>query len=139
MWNNGDMNVLTLLLPKAEVDHIESGDTVRQAISKLNYHHYGALPVLSKQGHYLYSVSTSDLLYFMAERDLSLQEAENVAVDEVPIFRPNPSLPVTASLRDIHLKLLDQNYCPLVDDKGIFVGIITRKGFVSKAMRLVEE
>lgn len=133
------MNVLKLLLPKQDVDVIEIGDTLRQAVSKMSYHHYSVIPVLSKQGHYLYSISAGDLLFYMAEHNLTLKEAENWPLDAVPVHRSIPSLPITASLSEIKDHLRDQNYAPMVDDNGVFVGIITRKSFVTQAMKLIEE
>ncbi len=133
------MNILTLLIPKQDVDVIDAGDTLRQAVSKMSFHHYQNIPVLSKQGHYLYSISSGDLLFYMAEHGINLIQAEEVPLELVPVFRPVIPLPITASLQEVRTSLLDQNYVPMVDDKGIFVGIITRKRFALAAMRLVED
>ncbi len=133
------MNVLTLLIPKHDVDVITSGDTLRQAISKMNYHHFQNIPIISEQGHYLYSISSGDLLFYLTEHNLTLKEAEEVSLEVVPVFRQVIPLPITASMEEIRDLLLDQNYVPMVDDKGIFIGIITRKSFASKAMTLIKE
>ncbi len=133
------MNVLTLLVPKKDVDTITSGDTLRQAVSKLNFHHYADIPVLSEQGHYLYSISAGDMLFYITEKELTLRESESVSIDVVPVHRPARALPVTATVKEIGQVLLEQNYVPLVDERGIFMGIITRKRFATNAMKYVED
>ena len=133
------MNILTLLILKKDVESLTSGDSVRQAIEKMNYHHYQHIPILTKKGKYVNSVSTGDLLSFMSAHRLELHDAENVPVEKVAIYRPIAPLRITATLEDIHRALLDQNYVPMIDDQGVFIGIITRKRFVTEAMRLVEE
>lgn len=135
----GHMNVLTLLVPKKDVDTITSGDTLRQAVSKLNFHHYADIPVLSEQGHYLYSISAGDMLFYMAEKELTLRESENVSIDVVPVHRSARALPFTATVKEIGQVLLEQNYVPLVDERGIFMGIITRKRFATNAMKYIED
>lgn len=133
------MNILTLLILKKDVESLTLGDSVRQAIEKMNYHHYQHIPILTEKGKYVNSVSTGDLLSFMSAHRLELHDAELVPVEKVAIYRPIAPLRITATLQDIHHALLDQNYVPMIDDQGVFIGIITRKRFVSAAMRLIEE
>ena len=133
------MNILRLLILKKDVYSVVSGDSVRQAIEKMNYHHYQNIPILTGDGKYVNSVSSSDILAFIAEGELTLKDTESVAIDKVTILRPILPLRITATLEDVRKSLLDQNYVPMVDDQGIFIGIITRRRFVSEAMRLIDE
>lgn len=121
------MNVLKSLIPKAEVSTLQGGDTLRAAIEKMSHYHFTTIPVVSEQGHYLYSISTGDILFYLKEHDMTLKEMESVPLEVVPIYRPILALPVTAESQEIVHALLNQNYVPLVDERGIFIGIITRK------------
>ena len=106
-------NCLSALIPKAEVAVIDGGDSLRQAVEKLNHYHYAEVPVLGSEGHYLYSISSSDILAFLQNRELTLREMEAVHLSEETVVKA----------------LLGQNYVPMVDEHGIFIGIITRKSF----------
>ncbi len=121
---------MSILVPKAEVIYLEVGVSVRQAIEKIGHHHFSSVPVLSAQGHYLYSLTASDLLAFVADKGLSIKEFESVPLSEVPIYRPIQPMSMLASMEEIAAVLRDENYVPLVNDKGIFFGIITRYRFI---------
>lgn len=51
------MNVLMLLKNKSEVAFVYDTNTLRQGIEKMHAHGYSAIPVLSKDGSYVGSVS----------------------------------------------------------------------------------
>ena len=42
------MNILFFLTPKEEVAHIKDDESLRQAVEKLEYHGYTAIPLLTK-------------------------------------------------------------------------------------------
>ena len=121
------MNLLSCLIPKAQVSHLDGGDSLRKAIHKMSAHHFANIPVLGGQGHYLYSISTGDILFYLQENDLTLHEMEAVPIEQVPIYRPMMALPITAREEEVEMALSNQNYVPFVDERGIFIGIITRK------------
>ena len=130
--HNRGMNLLTALVPKANVSSLDGGDTLRMAIEKMSHHHFATIPVLSSQGHYLYSISTGDILFYLKENDMTLKEMEAVPLSVVPIYRPILALPVTSTEEEIEKALLNNNFVPMVDERGIFIGIITRKGLFAK-------
>ena len=47
------MNVLFFLTPKKDVACIPADDTLRQAMEKMKYHGYTAVPLLTQEGKYL--------------------------------------------------------------------------------------
>lgn len=57
------MNVLMLLKNKSEVAFVYDTNTLRQGIEKMHAHGYSAIPVLSKDGTYVGSVSEGDFLW----------------------------------------------------------------------------
>lgn len=125
------MNYIAGLIPKAEVTYLEGNFTIRQAVEKMSFSHYQNMPVLGSQGHYLYSVSTGDILFYLQTHDMNLHEMEGVPLSEVPIYRPIMALPISAQPKDIETALLNQNYVSMVDDHGIFIGIITRRSYMT--------
>ena len=57
------MNVAFFMKPKSSVAFLFDDFTVRQALEKMNYHGYTAIPVLDREGHYLGTVSEGDFLW----------------------------------------------------------------------------
>ena len=57
------MNILFFLLPKAQVEYLFGDFSLRQAIEKMEFHRYSVVPVVSRDGKYLYSLSEGDILY----------------------------------------------------------------------------
>ena len=51
------MNVISLVTPKAQVAYLYDDFTIRQGLEKLRAHGYTAIPVLSREGQYLGTVS----------------------------------------------------------------------------------
>ena len=47
------MNILFFLTPKSEVAHIHDDDSLRQALEKMEYHKYSAVPILTREGKYV--------------------------------------------------------------------------------------
>jgi CBS domain-containing protein len=126
------MNVLFLLTPKSDVAFIYSDNTLRQVLEKMEHHRYSAIPVLNRKGNYVGTLTEGDLLWLIKNRyDLDIAAAEQVKVKDIPRHGNNQPLPVTTDLNDIVQLALNQNYVPLVDDRDIFIGIITRKNIIS--------
>ena len=57
------MNILFFLTPKSEVAHIYEDDTVRQALDKMEGFRYSTIPLLSKDGTYVGTITEGDLLW----------------------------------------------------------------------------
>lgn len=56
------MNILFFLTPKSEVAYISEEDTLRQALEKMEYHKYSAIPIISRTGRYIGTLTEGDLL-----------------------------------------------------------------------------
>jgi len=71
-----ETNILSLLTPKKDVACIEDDMTIRQALEKMNAHHFTAIPVINrKTGQYICSVSEGDFLrHLLAHQDLSVKK-----------------------------------------------------------------
>ena len=47
------MNVIRLLTPKSEVAYLGADMTLRQALEKMEYHRYQAVPIVDEDGKYI--------------------------------------------------------------------------------------
>ena len=68
------MNITFFLIPKIKVEFLFEDFSLRQAIEQMEYHRYSVVPVLSKDGKYLYSLSERDILYTMTKNKLKFED-----------------------------------------------------------------
>lgn len=125
------MNLLFFLTPKANCAYLYDDYSLRQAIERMENSGYSALPILSKSGQYRGTLNEGDLLWAVKNLcDLDLREAENYGIMTIAHRRDNEAVPVTADMKTLLMKASDQNFVPVVDDKGDFIGIVTRRAIM---------
>ena len=121
------MNAAFFLIPKSQVATLEDDDTFRQGLEKMRYHGYTAIPVLTKQGKYVGTLSEGDLLWNLVDiGGASMEECENLHIAD--ILKPDRNSPVkiTAKADELLEGLMTHNFLPVIDDNGAFIGIVTR-------------
>lgn len=129
------MNILMFLSPKSEVRYLTDTQTLRQGLETMRIYGYTTLPVISKDGRYIGSVSEGDFLWhimdmrFQSKNDL-IKELENKRIKD--IIRPElvPPVKIDVDLETVIEKAKSQNYIPVTDDKSSFIGIITRQSVI---------
>ncbi len=121
------MNILFCLTPKEKVAYIFSDSTIRQALEKMQIYRYSAIPVLNRNGDYVGTLSEGDLLWFIKDHDIDFEKTEQLCIAEVPRNKNNVSVMIQTNMEDIIDISTRQNFVPVVDDFGAFIGIITRK------------
>ena len=129
------MNILFFLTPKSEVAYVNTTDTIRQVLEKMEYHHYSSIPVLNKNGEYVSSLSDGDLLWYIKNHGLSLKDVEDHLVSEIPVHRHMVPIKVDANILDLADLIVSQNYVPVIDDRNIFIGIVTRKRVIQELIK----
>ena len=128
------MNIAFFLIPKSHVAHLVEGSGFRQSMEKLRRHGYTAIPVVARDGRYLGSISEGDFLWnIMSLGSLSPEDLEDACIDQIVSDR-TPPVGVNTSVEELMDKLLDQNFVPVVDDRDIFVGIVTRRSVMAYLM-----
>lgn len=127
------MNILFFLTPKASCEVLYDDESVREALERMELSGYAALPIIRKEdGLYQGTLTDGDLLWALKNRcGLDLKEAQLTGIME--IHRRKDYLPVSVStdMNDVLQKALDQNFVPVVDDRGSFIGIVTRKSILA--------
>lgn len=125
------MNITFFLIPKIKVEFLYEDFSLRQAIEKMEYHRYSVVPVLSKDGKYLYSLSEGDILYAMTKNKLKFEDLTKIRLESIKRDRNVKPVSINSSMDDLVKLIVDQNFVPVVDDRGIFIGIITRKAVIN--------
>lgn len=122
------MNILFFLIPKSEVAYIHDDESLRQVLEKMEYHKYSAVPIISRQGTYVGTITEGDLLWYIKNQlDLNLQEARRILITNVPRRSDNTPVSIDSNMEDLLDKAMKQNFVPVLDDKKSFIGIVTRK------------
>ena len=125
------MNILFFLTPKSEVAHIYEDDTVRQALDKMEGFRYSTIPLLSKDGTYVGTITEGDLLWGLKKLNiLNLKGAEDIAITKIARRADYRPVSADSNMEDLMEKAMDQNFVPVIDDQENFIGIITRKDII---------
>lgn len=126
------MNIAFLLTPKSQVAYIYEDSSFRQALEKLRHHGYSAVPVLTRDGKYAGTLSEGDFLWSMLEiGGASLSECEGLRVADIKKTDRNPAVHITSDTDELMSRALGQNFIPVVDDRGCFMGIVTRRAIIN--------
>ena len=87
-------------------------------------------------GKYLGTLTEGDLLWHIKNSDrYSLEDARYISVMEVKRNRDNEPVEADADMDDLINKAMNQNFVPVIDDKQIFIGIVTRKDIMGFCYR----
>ncbi len=129
------MNILMLLKPKSEVEYLLDTWTVRQGLEKMRAHGYAAIPVLTKDGMYVGCVSEGDFLWHLIDRSGqidSIRKCENYRIREIMKPERNPAVTVDVDMETVLERSMHQNFIPVTDDRGSFIGIVTRQDIIRR-------
>lgn len=132
-------NIFRFLTPKSHVAYLEEDATLRNGLEKMRHHGYSAIPVISKQGKYLGTVTEGDFLWHLLQKNHGFRELEKASVTEVMRECWNPPVYAYETERHLIMRLAEQNFVPVVDDRGVFIGIVTRKAVLEQLVPQAEE
>ena len=122
------MNILLFLTPKKDIAYLYDDYSLRQALEKMEYHRYSSIPIISRNVNYIGTLTEGYILWYVKKHhNLDLFSAENDKMIQIPRYHDNKAVPATSDLTDIFQAAMNQNFIPVVDDDGTFIGIITRK------------
>ena len=134
------MNILFFLTPKDAVSYINDDDSLRQVVEKMEYHGYSAIPILSKEGKYIGTVTEGDLLWYLKQNNFpGKYEQESISIMNVERRRDNAAINIQETMEGLFDKVTNQNFVPVVDDQNVFIGIITRKDIILYLMKKLSE
>ena len=121
-------SILFFLTPKAMCAYLYDDYTIRQALEKMEAAGYTAIPILNRQGEYSGTLTEGDLLWALKNVcHMDMRQAESKKITEITRRRDNKPVPITASMHKLIQRASVQNFIPVVDDYGAFIGLVTRK------------
>ena len=122
------MNVAFFLTPKSEVSFLYSDFTIRQGLEKMKHYGFTAVPVIDRDGKYISTVGEGDFLWYIMKA--GIEKIEDTPLTEIMRKDKNPPAPITASAKDLISRALDQNFIPVIDDDGTFIGLVRRRDLI---------
>jgi CBS domain-containing protein len=117
------MNLALFLTPLSSVATVPARATVRAALDELEAAGFSAVPVVDADGSYLGTLTEGDLLRFLrsgADLDASL-------VMDVPLRHEVGAASILDAFASIVERAADQNFVPVLDSRGVLMGIVTRR------------
>ena len=124
-------SILFFLTPKAMCSVLYDDYTIRQALEKMESAGYAAIPILNRRGEYRGTLREGDLLWAMKNMCyMDMRQAEARRIMEISRRKDNLPVGITASMQDLVERASHQNFVPVVDDYGAFIGLITRKAII---------
>ena len=122
------MNIIFLLKPKSAVAYINAKSTIRQGLEKMRYHGYKALPVIDENGGYVGVVTEGDFLWHIVDnlQGSDMKDAEELYIRDIIKKDRGEPVRINASMNELLKLAEEQNFAPVIDDRGVFVGIVTR-------------
>ncbi len=120
-------NVVFFLKFKKDLQFYYESLSLSEALNLMKKHGFTAVPVINAAGEYVGSVSEGDFLWYILGHGSDASVLSNTTVKD--LIRPNfmPAVNINIELDDLLNQSLHQNYVPVVDDRDIFIGIVTRQ------------
>lgn len=132
------MNIMRFIVPKSLVEFVTEDSTLRQALEKMRFHRYAAIPVIDGEGRFVGTLRNDDLLrYFVEAGGYDARAAERVGIealiaDDKPLYH-------NATMDELIEQVKEHNFVPVVDDRGCFVGIILRRDVLNFLLKYYKE
>ena len=99
-------------------------------------HGFTAMPVINTHGEYVGTINEGDFLwYFIDHPDTSYEELRDTPIKDLIRNDFTPPMMIDATLDELFAQSLKQNFVPIVDDRNIFIGIVTRSNILKYLMK----
>ena len=120
-------NIFVFLKPKDQISYFYSNLSIQDGLDYLAKHSYTIMPVINGQGHYIGSISEGDFLWHTLKNTppYTKQTLESIVRKDFV-----PACDINVSTEQLFKQSLKQNYVPIVDDRNIFIGIVTRQSIL---------
>ncbi|MGM0651754.1 MAG: CBS domain-containing protein [Bacillota bacterium] len=134
------MKVAFFLIPKSEVICLTPKTTMRQALERMEKQSFAAVPLVDDKGCYAGTITEGDLLWKLKNTPgLDLSGMEKITLKDITQHATNKPVCIDARIVDLLSLASSQNFVPVVDDQGIFIGIVRRREIIEYCFDLIQE
>ena len=123
--------IIPVMIAKSRIAYLYDDFTIRQGLEKMRNRGYTAIPVITRDGRYVGTVSEGDFLWRLLSdgTDLTMKKAESLRVCDI-IGNKYPAVRITVTMDALLESAMNQNFIPVVDDLDKFIGIVTRRDII---------
>lgn len=126
------MNIAFFLTPKKDIIYQKESSTMRQALERMEYHRYTAIPIIDDNGNYVGTLTEGDLLWKMKNTPgLDFDNTSRIHIRDIPRKVVNKPVHINCDIEDLLTTATRQNFVPVIDDSGKFIGIIKRSDIIN--------
>lgn len=118
------MNISFFLKPKADVSYLYDDCPIQQALHDMVTTQFTAIPLIDRQGHYIGTICEGDFLRLLMQHNWA--DVAQLPVGDVERRFIHHTVSVEANMEDMADLVIEQNFVPVKDGRGMFIGIITR-------------
>ncbi len=112
--------------------------SMRQAMERMEYNSYTAVPLIDEKGRYVGTLTEGDLLWkFKNTPNMTMKDAEKIPLAQVPRRINNQPVRIYAKLQDLLSLAIDQNFVPVIDDSDVFIGIVRRREIMEHFTKII--
>ena len=128
----------TFLTPAENLAVLIDTHNADHAILLLSQMTYTRVPVVTDEKEFVGTIGLRDILAYQMEQGLSQESMADTDIvhmtkKDVAVVAPD------YTLTDVLHKLVDESFLPVVDEDGIFQGIITRKSILKAVNALLHD
>ncbi len=119
------MNILMLLTPKKNVAFLTNEMTLEQALHAFRINRFSSVPLIDRKGYYVGTITEGDILRYLETN--SYENSLTAPLSKITRNRDNAAVNINEEITQLLRISLHQNFIPILDDRGYFIGIVTRK------------
>jgi CBS domain-containing protein len=125
------MNIAFFVIPKKDVVYMPLSSTMRQAMEKMEYHRYTAVPLVDDHGKYAGTITEGDFLWKIKNTPgFTFADSERIMIKDITRRIINNPVYINAQIQDLLSLSITQNFVPVVDDSDVFIGIVRRREII---------
>ena len=124
------MNIMALLRAKSTVAYLTDSASIRQGLEKFLAEGFTAIPVIREDGSYVGTITEGDFLRYIVFTESEIDAQENHKISELIRVGFNPAARIDITPEGLLEHIQSQNFVPMVDDRNLFIGIITRQDVI---------
>ena len=131
MHREMSMNIMFFLSPKSETVYETLNAKLHHVLERMNHHRLTAIPVIDQEGKYIGTMTEGDVLRVIKDNPTnSYDKVAKLKINQIPRRSDHRSVRVDETLDSIVDLTLRQNFVPVVDDEGTYIGIVKRADII---------
>lgn len=124
--------ILFFMIPKQKVICVYDDFTLKEVLETMKATRFSAIPVLSREGKYVGTLSEGDILWYIKGiKGFNFEDTDKINIKDIPRLRDNDPVDSDCNIEVLISRSANENFVPVLDEEKQFIGIITRKEVIN--------